>query len=129
MRWFDLYEGKVLPFDLRWGGDSETIMVYENPTKQQVLTAISKADRGLDGFYMRGLCIRNTRLMIWDGWKATHDDILHRFLPNVGNHDTDLMTFDFSHDGFREVKFGDYDIEKCKYYPNVIYGVLNYTPR
>lgn len=117
-------EGRVHVLTLSYSSEKEEVLIIENPTREQAKTLLERSRQEDGSFYIRGLCIANKKFVVWDGWKATHDDVRVQFFPKVESHDSELTTFEASNrDGFQVLRQGDYDVRSTRWY-NVIMHAL-----
>ena len=120
MRYQDITEGKVHDFTLRWGGDSEAIRLIENPTAPQVKYLLDQSSANGRRPYLRGISYENTKILLWDGFKATHDDVMHEIFPKGENHHSEYTYFEVSMKYVDVLKQGDYDLNQSKTYANIV---------
>ncbi len=123
---YALHEGKTYAMTLRWAGASEDIQIFENPTVEQVKTLIQRSQESSEdlpspsrSIYLRGITFEDKRMLLWNGYKATHDDILHEFYPDARSHHSEFTYFVVTTKFIDVLKQGDYDLTKSRYYANI----------
>ena len=111
---------------------SPSVSVIENPSATQARVLVEQCIRyGKDmnesnpQAYLRGLMIDGKRVVVWNGWVFTHEDVLSRFFPDVAGHSSDLTTFEggTEHNEIKTVKFGDYGINQNPFIANLMLAV------
>lgn len=100
-----LTEGRVIPIE--WGYP-EPVKVFVNPSRQQARTLVDMIRRKRGKLYLRGLMIEDKKVMVWDGWDMTHDDVHQRLAPNIASHSSDYSTFEIDDNGLTNLRPGDF---------------------
>lgn len=104
-----LTEGKVYRVDV---GLTKPLPILSNPTVQQAARLMREVKERSGGqhFYLRGLMIEDSEVLIWDAYSATHDEIREKLFPDIPRYSSDLSTFEVNERGLINIQPGDYDL-------------------
>lgn len=122
MRYRDIIaEGKAISLAPRYRSDGEDMIVISNPSSSQITTLIERATREDGRWYLRGLAYRTSTVLVWDGWDATHDDVIHHLYPDLDGYD--ITTFEMDSSGLKLLRPSDYDVQIVPAYLRLLKAV------
>ena len=124
MRIKEIFEGKTLRVKYRYGHDITDITIIENPSMQQTLVAYDRTAQKYQEPYLRGLCFRNEKIYVWDGFVATHDDVQSELFPDEPPHSSDITLFEVDKNGIKISRQGDYDLPSCAFAKTILKAIV-----